>query len=94
MLLQEKKKPWLAIGCCASERRDSIDEEDGKGISRVVGMFASYLPSVTAVVSFELLQDITSSIITPDYNIISSRLIFFDVSSAFLFLLSCTRASS
>ncbi|KAF2450283.1 hypothetical protein P171DRAFT_348783, partial [Karstenula rhodostoma CBS 690.94] len=35
-MLQEKRKPWLAIGCCASERRDSIEEEDGRDASRAV----------------------------------------------------------
>ncbi|KAL5455467.1 hypothetical protein PMIN06_004417 [Paraphaeosphaeria minitans] len=35
-MLQEKKKPWLAIGCCASERRDSPEEEDGRDASRAV----------------------------------------------------------
>jgi hypothetical protein len=53
-------------------------------------MFAFYLPSIP----FELLQVIMSFIITPKYNIISSRLIFFDVPSVFLFLLSCTRVTS
>ncbi|KAL5373896.1 hypothetical protein DPSP01_012359 [Paraphaeosphaeria sporulosa] len=35
-MLQEKRKPWLAIGCCASARRDSIEEEDGRDASRAV----------------------------------------------------------
>ena len=48
-MAKEKKSPWLAIsvGCCASERRESIDE-DGRGdVLKAVGMFtfdSSLLP--------------------------------------------------
>lgn len=45
---KEKRSPWLAIsfGCCASSKRDSIDEDEGRVALRANGMLFLTVSSV------------------------------------------------